>query len=439
MPPIIALILCTSFVVFLLRLEKKQAFVVSAASWIPTIWMLYTASKPLGIWFRTVSENDIAGSPLDRVFLSALLCIGLVILGFRKGKWSRVIKEQSWMFLLISYMLVSIMWSDIPYTSFKRWIRELIAVVMALLILTERDPRTAVLSVLRRSIYILIPFSVLLVKYYPEYGVQFARWSGQRMWIGVATQKNGLGRLCLISTFFLIWMLIRRWQRHDIPAYKFQTFIEVIVLIITLWLLRGPEGSYPATAIVALLAGLAGYIGLLLAKRFRVRLGRYLILSLIICGIVFGIVTVFVSGTTVGSFASILGRDTTLTGRVGVWAALIPIVLQRPLVGSGFGGFWTDAIRGVYDISEGHSGYLDVLLELGFLGLFLFAMFLLSSCRKAVAELDHDFDWASLWICFLLIAVIHNVTESSINTLTSQMTAVILFLTVSSRAVAKGE
>ena len=48
MPRQLALLLCTAFVLFLLRLERRQSAGVSAALWIPTLWMLAIASKPLG-------------------------------------------------------------------------------------------------------------------------------------------------------------------------------------------------------------------------------------------------------------------------------------------------------------------------------------------------------------------------------------------------------
>jgi hypothetical protein len=42
---------------------------VSRAFWIPTIWMLYAASKPLGIWFGSRGGDVESGSVLDQVFL----------------------------------------------------------------------------------------------------------------------------------------------------------------------------------------------------------------------------------------------------------------------------------------------------------------------------------------------------------------------------------
>ncbi len=331
----------------------------------------------------------------------------------------------------MGYMLVSIIWSDIPYTSFKRWIRELIAVVMAFVVLSERDPRKAVESVIRRTVYILIPFSILLIQYFPEYGRQYHRWSGELMWIGVTLQKNSLGRLCIISVIFLVWTLVRRWDRLDTPGGKVQRYVEIFLLITTLWLLKGPEGVYPATGVVALAAGLGMFLSLRWMKKAQIVLGENILTVVMVFVLCFGIFTVMVGGSSVAGITSVLGRDETLTGRTLVWTQLLPIVEGRPIVGSGFGSFWTLENRSIYDINDAHNGYLDVLLEIGSIGMVLLVIFLLSFCRKAQWKMADDFDWASLCICYLLMALIHNITETSINSFTQHLTAGLLFLSVS--------
>ena len=434
MPSILALIICTAFVLFQLRLEHKQSPDMTRTLWIPTIWMLYTSSKPLGVWFLQSGSDVESGSPMDRVFLLALMCMALWILVRRKYDWRIAIKENASLIVLIIFMLVSILWSDIPYISFKRWTREFQALLMAFVVHSEPSPRQAMESILRRTIYILIPFSWLLIKYFPVYGRIYSRWSGGEQWSGVALQKNGLCRLCLIATFFLIWSLIRRRQGHNPPVWKYQTHIEIFVLVITLRLMGGPGGSlsYSATANTALGVGFLVYLGFHLLKKFRINLGASILMAIVAIIIIFGLVTLFAGGSNLKFYVSSVGRDPTLTDRTQIWASLLPVVIQRPILGRGIGGFWTTRTRTEFMISEGHSGYLDVLLNFGFVGIFLVSSFLLSSCRKAHRELSHDFDWAIFWICLLIMAVVHNIAETSIDTLTSQLTATVLFLTVSS-------
>ncbi len=212
MPPTLALLLCSGFVVSLLRLERKQNPNVSHALWIPTLWMMSCACKPLASWFSAGQMTEDygaveAGSPWDRTFLICLLLAGILILKKRNLDWRSFRRDNTWLLVIYAYALVSIVWSEFPFVSLKRYIRFGGTLLMALVVLSEREPLRAFESVLRRSAFTLVPFSLLLIKYYPHLGVMFGRWSGQRMWVGVASQKNGLGILCFVSAFFLFWRI----------------------------------------------------------------------------------------------------------------------------------------------------------------------------------------------------------------------------------------
>jgi len=50
MPPSLALFLTTAFVVFLFQRDLKEQAPVTAALWIPVIWMLLAASRPVSYW-----------------------------------------------------------------------------------------------------------------------------------------------------------------------------------------------------------------------------------------------------------------------------------------------------------------------------------------------------------------------------------------------------
>ena len=432
MPPQLALIICSIFVLLLLRLENKQAPEISFALWIPTLWMLMITSKPLGIWFGSVGAGMEEGSAIDRVVLSTLLCLGFIILAGRKFNLSSIIKKNACVMLLIGFMLVSILWSDMPYVSFKRWIRELIAVVMAMVVATEPEPRQALQSIFRRIVYVLIPFSYILIHYFPQYGRGYGHWSGAQMWTGVASQKNGLALLCLFSAFFLVWTLIRRWQGRDKPVVRYQVPLEVFLLFLTIWLFMGPQHTlkHSATSTVALAFGLTTFVGLSWMKKRGKLIGSSTLMLLVLFIIIYGTITPFIGGLTLYDASSALGRGQTLTGRSEIWAFLVPIAMQKSILGHGFGGFWTSAMS---EAAKGpaHNGYLDIILNLGFVGLILFSMFLLSCCRRFQKTLLHDFDWGVFGICFLLMGVVHNIAETSIYGFTGSFPAIILFLAVS--------
>ena len=424
MPRQLALLLCTSFVLFLLRLERRGSAGVSAAVWIPSLWMLAIASKPLGIWFGTVAQAE-AGSGLDRLLLTGLSVAGIAVLVRRRFDWAGTLRRHGWLVALLVYMFLSTLWSDITVIAIRRWAREAIVVIMALVVLSEANPRQALESVLRRSAYVLIPFSLLLVKYYPALGVDYARWSGSQMWIGVTLQKNTLGRLCLVSGFFLLWALYRRWREVQPTGDRHRWWPDLSVLGIALFLLRGSENAYSATSMGTLALGVFAFAVLAWFRKVRVPVPLLGLLVLVVVLIGFGVAAPFLGGSNLASVSSAFGRDETLTGRTETWSDLVLTVKRQPLLGAGFGSFWTTARREYYEMSHGHNGYLDILLELGAVGLALFGAWLLSCARRLHSSLPANYDWSSLAICFLLMAVVYNATESALSSLAEQMTAVL--------------
>jgi len=434
MPPQIALLLCTTFVLFLLRLDRKQFPEVSISLWIPTVWVLISSSKPLGVWFGVGGVDMESGSPLDRLVLSVIFCLGLIVLLRRRFNWIHAMHENPWITILIAYMFASIFWSDIPFSSFKRCIRELVALTMAFLVSSEKKPLSALQSLFTRIIYILIPFSLLLIKYYPNLGVEYGRWSGSLMWIGVASQKNGLGLLCLFAFFFLVWTLIKRWQGRDVPVAWYQTPIELYLLVLTTWLFMGPNLSlaYSATSTIALTVGLTAFFVFLWMKEHRRYISAGTLIFIIVFIIVYGTITPFMGKLTMIDVSSAFGRDETLTERTTIWAVLVPHAMEKPIFGHAFGGFWTDEMRRQTS-SYGHNGYLDAILDMGVIGLILLSAFLLSSCQKSRQMMIHEFDWSILWICLLLMAAVHNIAESTINSFTGMLVAFLLFLAVCSK------
>ena len=199
----IALILWFVAAIVLLRIESKANPQASLFLWVPTLWTLIAASRPVTRWLSPTARyagSAADGSFADRVVLSGLIAVGIVVLATRRRiEWSRVWKENWPIFLLFAFIGMSILWSDVPYVSFKRWLRSSGAVVMGLVVLSDVRPLRALESVLRRCAYLLVPLSLVLIKYVPEYGRAYGRSSGAEMWTGVGTHKNALGVLCAVS------------------------------------------------------------------------------------------------------------------------------------------------------------------------------------------------------------------------------------------------
>jgi exopolysaccharide production protein ExoQ len=362
------------------------------------------------------------------------MCVALWLISHKRINWYLALRDQPWLITLVVFMLISVVWSSMPATSFIRWIRELQAVIMALVLLGEPSPRRSLESLLRKCIYILLPISVLLIKYYPDFGIDYGRWTGERMWIGVAQQKNGLGLICLISVFYLSWSLATGWKNKNLRERKYEVYADIICLILALWLFRGPSGSffYSATSFYSLFLGLLSYWAFRFLRKHK-KLPRPSVVGVLAALIILaGISILFTQGSQIGFVAAAAGRSSTLTDRTVVWASLLPVAMKHPLLGYGFGGFWTPVTKKMFHIDSAHSGYLATLLSIGFLGLLLTALFLIAASRRLRELMNFDFDWGAFAVSFIFIALIHNIAESSFDSLTSLSTAIILFMTVSS-------
>ena len=96
-------------------------------------------------------------------------------------------------------------------------------------------------------------------------------------------------------------------------------------------------------------------------------------------GVVIIMLAVLMAGPVALNWDSILeflGKDPTLTGRTDLWSYLITAIYQKPLLGWGYGAFWSPhnpAVAEIFralrwDVPEAHNGILEILLGLGIIG-----------------------------------------------------------------------
>jgi exopolysaccharide production protein ExoQ len=433
----VALLVCFTLIYVLLRIERKQAAQVSRAAWIPALWMLYHASKPISCWLIpygiiSISGDEIeTGCAVDRNVLLLLMICGFTTIWRRGLDRSQALQRNRWLLVLMAYLLLSCLWSPVPMGSLKQWFRVLGCFIMALVVLTEADPDEALESILVRMVYILIPLSVVLVKWVPELGVGFGRWAGERIWEGACVQKNGLGRFCLVSAVVLVWRFVRRWNGRSPAVSQFQTPLEIVVLLMVLYLLKGPgAGGYSATAIGTLVLCLGLLLGLMLPRR-SLAAKTYGMVAVFIIALAVVLACVSITGVIPSLGKGVFGRDSTFTGRTGIWEELRTHAWQNPILGMGYHGFWGQRHPDsplLSLINEGHNGYLDVFLATGFVGLALLFLVIASYVWKASRECTGHFDWAVFKLVFLLMVIIHNFTESSFLRSSAHLWVLFIFL-----------
>ena len=170
MPPPLALFLTIAFAVFLYRRDFRESRNITAALWIPLVWLLLVGSRPLSQWLSIFGlplgpASTEEGTPIDAFVYLTLIALGVYVLNRRQINLTEVFRDNGWLVAFLLYCFLATLWSDIPFTAFKRWIKVLGHPVMILLVFTDPDPDEALKRLMQRSAYILVPFSICVIKY----------------------------------------------------------------------------------------------------------------------------------------------------------------------------------------------------------------------------------------------------------------------------------
>jgi exopolysaccharide production protein ExoQ len=414
MPPQLALLLTLAFVGFLFLRERKENVRVTGALWIPLIWFLIIGSRLPSEWLGFgAASNLVDGSPLDGAVFICLELAGLFVLLRRRVSLSKIASWNMAMTAFLVYAALSILWSDFPLVALKRWLKILEHPIMALIVITEPDPRHALIRLMKRSTYVLFPFSVLMIKYYPELGRGFSAWTGEPINYGVTAGKNALGSICLVLGLFFVWHTIVTFRGKKTPERKRELLLCAAFLYMLCWLVTMANSK---TALMALIVGSCAM--LMLSVRFIDK-------KLISVYLVAGILLVAGADSIFGISDAILvalGRDETLTGRTELWNDVLTFRVN-PLFGAGFESFWLGARleslwqKHPWHPNQAHSGYLEMYLNLGYIGVALMAAWIVSAFRRANRLILSDLDQGLLRIAVVVSVLVYNYTEASFKAL----------------------
>ena len=415
MPRQLAILVCFAFVLWLFARERKGRPPVSAALWLPMTWMAILGSRPISLWFGLgreleTTEDYLEGSPVDRaIFLILILAAGVALVR-RRVNWRAVFIANRWVIIYFLYLGLSVLWSDYTMTAFKRWVKDVGSVLMVLIILTEENPLQALKTTFLRCSYVLIPFSVLFIKYLPELGRGYDTWTYEVINIGVTTNKNMLGMSLFVCGLTLFWTVLDKWK-EDSGAGAWRRFVgELILALMVVWLLRQ---AHSATAVACTILG-SGILIATMVSAIRRKLQRAAafvvaaVLLFVLVGPMLGLDEMLVG---------LLGRDMTFTGRTDIWKSVLAEDIN-PLLGVGHYSFWLGerverVSRGYfYLINEAHNGYLEVYLNSGLIGLGLLLTVLVSAWRKNMKEAMAGDSAGGFGLSVLVGIILYGLTEA---------------------------
>jgi exopolysaccharide production protein ExoQ len=217
---------------------------------------------------------------------------------------------------------------------------------------------------------------------------------------GYFTHKQELGLLCAVGIILSSYELLHRgWRR----------LVALIAIGLGFWLVFESE-SKSALALSLVAITCSGPI-LLLCRKTR------LTPAFIVAAVV--IASMFVQNP-IERIGYRLYGDYTLTGRTGIWAFSNYRISQKPWFGWGFHSYFflpnspqNEAPGYIRQMPSSHSGYIDVKLETGRIGYWIFLVFLYSSLHLLERVRRKDPVRAWFFLSFELFGLLVNLLDTN--------------------------
>lgn len=367
-----------------------------------TVVCLLISTGVLTLWRSSrPGQTEVGTDPLLQVIWMGIYAVILFLLFVLRKSAVKIIGRDKFLWLLIGVTLFSTSWSTVPMITLRRSIA-LMGTTLFGIYIAMRFSIEEQLRLLAWTFGIAAVLSLVVAVAMPAYGVDYAG-----AWQGIYNQKNVLGRLMVMSAVVFVLLALSS-NKHRWIAYSL--FVLSVGLV---W------QSTSKTALVNLVT-----ILILLIFFRPLRLHYALAIPLSIFGIL--IIGSGASWLTLNweILLASLGKNATLTGRTELWDSVLVMIGKQPLLGYGYGGFWTNGWYGpaayvwahnIWLPKHAHNGVLNLCLDLGLLGLTVFLLQFMMTARRAVGWIRATKTATGFWpVMYVAFVFLFNQTESSL-------------------------
>lgn len=397
------------------RKRAADAFpwILFLLTWLATFGLENRMDAPAR-WLEEASLSDLAQGTYDgdmsrRILIVMLGAVGAFLLYRGRGRLRLNGTIATVLFAYLGWIGMSAAGPDDPSLTIRRLIAYALMLVFAAgCVARINNVDTLSLFIAGIPALNLIPGVVAELKY----GNLHPFASGNRFG-GTAAHPNVQAAGLSLAVILLCW-LVWRARGHIRLALACTNVVVLAFLLMT----------RSRTSIIALAAAIGFSVLLVIARDRRPR-SPGLIAALALTIGLSGLVGLAVTSNSVGpNLLNVLHADrdegdpTTLAGRVDLWQTCLGFAAERPLLGFGFGGFWSPKhIKMISEdqqwvINQSHSAYLDQVLALGVPGAGLYILLLLGCLITCLVRFLRHQDRYGAWAAMLLLLAIHGVTES---------------------------
>lgn len=358
------------------------------------------------------------GSSVLKVFWGTVYAITALRVLTRRQRIGHALRANKPLIALVGLAVVSWLWSiDPPVT-----LHQSLGLIFGLLFAADFSvsyPLHRQLQIVCAALLSVVVLSVIVQIFFPSL-VPGSDLEGTA-WHGILGRKNEFGRLvCFAGIAVFTQVMNSRWK----------TFLTLAIA----GALAFASRSTSAVIYLVVMFGVTKAWSMAFLRRGVARLAIGAVLCLATIGTI-------VITRNFDQLMYMIGKDPQLTGRTALWSQALVAISDRPLLGYGYQAFWVfdsqparlvREAAGWRDAPHAHNGYIDLTLNVGFLGLLLYLASYAISIVKAREYLQAGSESYRRWpLSCLVLLCVYQLTETTIVTGNSFFWMVFCSLTIS--------
>ena len=331
--------------------------------------------------------------PVLRLMWLPVYALILGLVAWRAPRLIRFWLPAAMLSLLVFWVFASASWSLDPGATNRRALAAAFTTLFGFYFAASFDGKRMAEIIATTFLFLAIGGGLAAVAY-PSMGVHHDINAGD--WRGLWYEKNQMGAMMVYGALAAMAAILAGSTRR-------KQMIVTIVLCAALIVMTKSK-----TSLVVLMIGLGG--SMMLAAMRRGPATAVIIVWLGVTAIAAIVMVLWLAPDLV---FKALGKDPTLTGRTDIWAAVLRQSAKHPLAGYGYAVFWTLESQPAQWIRKetgwlvptAHNGWLDILAQLGWIGVGLCALVLGGSLLVALFRFRkvEDGYWATLFLAIFLM------------------------------------
>jgi exopolysaccharide production protein ExoQ len=392
-------------------------------------WLIFYQNLPNTLDGMAGKGPVVLANEADRIIKVSMIAMSLYVIASR---WlltctlARKINLGAAALLVLA--LLSAAWSIEPSATLLRFVSLITIFMVCFAIALSGWHRRRFQQVAIPPLMAILLVSLVVGMIYPERIIELGTDLSQKnAWHGVTHSKNEFGMMSSIAAIICFNRCLAREGRPYWPIAATAVALTCLIL------------SRSNTSLFATMVAMLSMVLVMRVPIIRRRYSTHVIVAMVVMILLYELVIQdVVPGvhTLLAPVMGLTGKDATFSGRTIIWDIVKQHIQAAPYLGTGYGAYWLGPFPGspsyifvsvmFFYPTEAHNGYLDVVNDLGIVGLICLLVFLFWYIRQALQLMRIDRNQGSLYLALLLQQMVMNMSESEWFSRTSTFAVLIL-------------